>query len=470
MKAGTTQFRAGAAKVDITPAAGTHLGGSWGTLRGAEVVLERIYARALVMEQDGRKICVVAPDLEIVTAPWARKVREGARDRCGIDPDAVMVAFPQIHSVPPVGNFLLDDDLPNVPPEHEYLRGSQQSYCETAVAGMIEAVVQADRQLRPVRMATGRAVRDDLAFNRRGVRRDGGITMPWFYPGIQQPLGPADICYLEGPVDPEVGVLAMKDETDRFVAAVLHFTCHPVNVFATTTHAVSSDWPGTWAAGVEALLGGGCTALVLNGCCGNTNPWPAFAPDFIPDHRRMGRELTRSVKATVPGFRFEKPTVLGWKVHHLPLPLKRAGAKDRTWAEQKLKDHPGVQWQQQNPKQAEWEWMDAAMLMSVELERERNPDYDYEIQAFRVGDATLIGLPGEPFAEGQLAIKQASPAATTFIGHCANDYAGYIAPIASYARGGHEIRERPAKWTRLEAGALERIVDETGRTLKELFR
>ena len=174
--------------------------------------------------------------------------------------------------------------------------------------------------------------------------------------------------------------------------------------------------------------------------------------------------------AILPTLSFDSTAALGRRVSHLPLPIKKAKAEDRVWAERLLREHPDVMWQKQNPKQAEWEWMDAAMLMSVELERERHPDYDYEIQAFRVGATALVGLPGEPFVEGQLAIKQASPAAATFLGHCANDYAGYIAPLASYARGGHEIRAKPAMWTLLAPGALERIVEGTGAVLQELYR
>jgi hypothetical protein len=293
--------------------------------------------------------------------------------------------------------------------------------------------------------------------------------MPWFYSSAQKPLGPTDICHLEGPVDPEVGILVLRDSAGRAVAAVLHFTCHPVNVFATVPRAVSSDWPGVWAAGVQRLMGDDSVALVLNGCCGNINPWPAFTPDFVPDHRRMGAALTSTVEAILPTLSFDGTAALGRGIRHLPLPIKQAKAEDRAWAERLLREHPNVLWQKQNQRQAEWEWMDAAMLMSVELERERHPDYDYEIQAFRVGSTALVGLPGEPFVEGQLAIKQASPAAATFIGHCANDYAGYIAPLAAYARGGHEIREKPAMWTLLAPGAMERIVVETGRVVRELF-
>ena len=113
--------------------------------------------------------------------------------------------------------------------------------------------------------------------------------------------------------------------------------------------------------------------------------------------------------------------------------------------------------------------MEAAMLMSVELERERAPEFQYELQAFKIGPVSLIGLPGEPFVEAQLAIKLASPSALNLVAHCANGYACYIAPLAACARGGHEIRKKPSQWTKLEPGAFERIVHETGILLKELY-
>jgi hypothetical protein len=114
--------------------------------------------------------------------------------------------------------------------------------------------------------------------------------------------------------------------------------------------------------------------------------------------------------------------------------------------------------------------MDAAMLMSVILERERTPEYDYEIQVFRVGTTAFVGLPGEPFVEGQLAIKLGSPAYPTYVAHGTTDYAGYIAPRESYSRGGHEIRATPSKWAKLEAGSLEIIVENAIEVLKEVFQ
>jgi len=256
-------------------------------------------------------------------------------------------------------------------------------------------------------------------------------------------------------------VVTFTNRAGRITACLLHYTCHPVNVFARTPHLLSSDWPGAWSAGVEALIGPAGVPLVVNGCCGNVNPWPPFVADFQPDHRRMGRELTRTTRAVLKAMEGAAVEGISAAGRVLKIPLKAATPKARRTAEAMLRKYPQPRWQAANPRQVEWEWMDAALLMSVELDRAKSPDYRYEIQVFRIGPIALIGLPGEPFVEGQLSIKEQSPLALNLVAHCANGYAGYLAPRAAYDRGGHEIRHQPAQWARLAPGSLERVVAAT---------
>lgn len=462
---------AGAAMIDVTPKAGTHIGGDWGYLRTAQTIADRLYARALVLELAGKKICIVSADLEIITEPWNGMIRRGAHERCGIEPDAVMVHLTQTHSAPPLGNFLIDEDFSTarIPPEHEYLRGSQSEYCRFAVEKIVEAIEQANRRLRPVQVAAGSAIKDNLAFNRRGVMRDGKVGMPWFYPHQSAPLGPLQYRYLEGPSDPEVGVVCFRDDDMNTVATLLHFTSHPVNMYATNKHAVTPDWPGAWSQGLQRICGESCVPIVLNGCCGNINPWPPFEPNFYPDHRKMGAALSEVTERIIRTLEFSDATTLDRRVKHLALPLKQLTPEQLAACEKMLAEQPTVAWMKDDAKHATWEWMDAAMMMSVHLERERNPDFDYEIQVFRIGDTAIVGLPGEPFVEGQLAIKIGSPAYPTYVAHNTTAYAGYIAPRESYPRGGHEIRDNPAKWARLAPGALEAIVEASVGMLKDVF-
>jgi hypothetical protein len=460
-------LRAGSAQVEITPKAGTHLAGAVGQFRPAQSVADPLYAKAIVLECGGRRICILSLDVTIVTMPWTEKIRAAAK-KLGLDHDAVMVHATQTHSAPPVGHFMLDDDFPNVPPELEWLRGGESAFYEFAAEGAIEAVRLASESVQPVSMGAGSAIKDGLAFNRRGVTRDGTAIMPWLYSSLQQPLGPTNIRHLEGPTDPEVGVVCFRNDDGRMVAMLLHFTCHPVNVFAQVPNlVVSSDWPGAWAASMRGVCGPACLPLVLNGCCGNINPWPAFEPDFSPDHRRMGKELAETACRVINRLTFEEVTVLNYKIKTVPLPIREVDPQAFEAAKIMLAKSPEPKRARGKPSDIDWDWMSAAQNMSVHLARQRHAELPYEIQVLRIGDTALVGLPGEPFVEGQLRIKIGSPTYPTYAAHCTTQYVGYIPTREAFSRGGHEVNT--SYWSKLVPEALDIVVENAIGLLKEVF-
>jgi hypothetical protein len=70
-----------------------------------------------------------------------------------------------------------------------------------------------------------------------------------------------------------------------------------------------------------------------------------------------------------------------------------------------------------------------------------------EIQIVQLGDAALVAIPGEPFAELGLEIKQRSSALYTFVVGCANGWIGYIPTEKAWELGGYEVE--PGPWTRV---------------------
>jgi len=461
-------MKIGIGQADITPVAGTHLAGSGaGEHRPARFVLEPLKARAVVFEQDGRRFCILALDVTIVTGEWTERIRRAAAARFGFSADAVMVHAIQTHSAPAMGYFMFDQDFPRLPLDIEYLRGGEAAYAEFAAGRAVEAIGAAVADLEPADLGCASAVRDDLAFNRRGIMRDGRCCMPWFYAGQQQPLGPVHIRYLEGPTDPEVGVFAARRRDLSIKGLILHHTCHPVNLFATQYYAVSPDWCGVWCERLEALVRAPGKALVLNGCCGNINPWPAFTPDFKPDHRRMGQALADSALAVLARMTYAEANVLGWRMKKVSIPLKPPDPERLARAQKMLAEFPEPKWLEETPRRIDPAWFQAASVMSVELMRKRAPALEYEILAARVGDTAFVGLPGEPFVEGQLRIKLGSPAAQTFVAHVCSEYVGYLPTAEAFAHGGHEVDF--SYWAKLAPEALELIVRESVGMLRELF-
>jgi len=457
---------AGAAQVEITPRAGTHLAGSVGRFRPAQLVLDPLYAKALVLARGERKLCLLTLDVTIISRPWTERIRAAAAD-LGFAPAAVMVHAIQTHSAPSVGHFMLDDDFPAVPPEFEWVQGGETAYYEVAAQGAIEAIRLAHDGLQPVQVGSGSAVNDRLAFNRRGVTRDGSVIMPWLYSSRQQPLGPTNVRYLEGPTDPEVGAVCLRGDDGRMVAMILHHTCHPVNVF-TYAQAVSADWPGAWADAMRATYGEACVPLVINGCCGNINPWPPFEPDFVCDHRRMGRALAETAGRIVERMTFREESTLASGIRDVPLGVREVAPDALAAARKVLADHPEPPWTDETHTGIAPEWVSAASLVSVDLLRRREPQLPYEIQVLRLGDIAIVGLPGEPFVEGQLRIKIASPTYPTYAAHCTTQYVGYLPTREALERGGHEVAT--SYWAKLCPEALDLVVENAADLLREVFR
>ena len=457
--------------IDISPLVGTHLAGSGaGDHRPTRTVLDPLYARAIVFAAGGRRVCLVILDLTIVTGEYTDRIRTAICEQTGIERDAIMVQATQTHSAPSLGYFMLDPDFPlETSEETEYLRGAERAYGDRAAAAAVEAAVEASGRLQPARIGLGRGVLGDLAFNRRGVRRDGTIFMPRSLGRDQQPFGISEVCYLEGPIDPEVGVCCVQDMDGRPLAFLLHYTCHPVNAYGNreTFLAASADWPGAWAREMQQTFGADTVPLVVNGCCGNINPWHPFDSEFKPDHRRMGRELSGMSESILHDMTFEGEATLDTRIEKIGLPFREISDERLREVDVILTEHP------KPPREADGQvdprWFRAASTRSVELCRQRDGAFSYEIQAFRIGELGIVGLPGEPFVEGQLALKVNSAAPYLFPAHLTTHYVGYLPTREAYFRGGHEANEDVTYWAKLAPGCLETVITRARDLVQELF-
>src|SRR5215211_6339370 len=92
-------LRAGVGKADITPQTGYYLGGWTRADRVSHGQHTRLYARALVLERDGRKIALVSVDLFMVAGGLQKQAAELNADR-GFGEDNVLISASHTHSGP----------------------------------------------------------------------------------------------------------------------------------------------------------------------------------------------------------------------------------------------------------------------------------------------------------------------------------------------------------------------------------
>ena len=456
---GETTLRAGAGCADITPEMGIQIAGDIGRYRPVEEIREPIHARALMMEQTGRKFCVLSLELPAIRDDWVAEIRARAADRFGLGPSAVMVHAHQNHAAPSIGHFMLSDNYAGLPDDLWWVRGGDDRYNEPAVQGILEAIAKADASLQPVTVHVGREIDGRVAFNRRFVMRDGTAR------GHPKQHERTAILHCEGPIDPEVGVAVLRGEDGRAVAALLHHTCHPVHGYP--RRYVIAGWPGAWAAGMSAPLGDECVSLVLNGCCGNVHHANHLDPKHVDNYVRMGSLLTESASEALRSMEEVTAPLLDWRTETVKIPLRELDPEQVEAARKMLAEHPAPIWKQGAEKAIEWDWVYAAGLLDLAAERERQSWYDYEVQALRLGQIAVVALTGEPFVEAQLAIKLKSPAVYTFVAHMSNGYVGYIPTPEALKRGGYETRV--GNWSKLAPDALEMITRTSLDVLGDLF-
>jgi hypothetical protein len=451
-------LRAGAAQVDITPRAGTQLAGDIGRRRPAELVIDPLFAKALVLESGARKICLVSLDLTAVSTRCADEIRRRAHEELGFESGAVMVHDVQNHAAPALGNFMLSDRAPHIPPEHSWLRGGDEDYEPIAIERIVEAIRQANSALEPVRVGAASGIEGRVAFNRRFVMRDGTTST---HPAPGSPL----IRHVEGPVDPELGVICFATESLRMVALLLHFTCHPCHGYP--HRFVIGDWPGVWCENMQQVYGHGVVPLVINGCCGNIHHRNHLDPHQVDDYRQMGQILTETSHEVLKGMTYRDDVQLDWRSKVIPIPLREPAPAEIESARAMLAQYPGPRWTDESHTRVDWDWYFAVALMDHVDLRKRKPTFDCQIQAFRIGDAAIVGIPGEPFVEGQLQIKLESPAYPTYVAHHCNVLTGYIPTRRAFEGGGYESTSFCS--ARLAPDALDQIAHGAGHLLKELF-
>jgi len=456
----TGRLRAGAAAVDITPRMGTQIAGDIGRRRPAEILLDPIFAKALVLDDGSERLCVLCLDVLGIGTEWTARIRRGVAERYGLPPEAVMVHATQNHAAPAVGHFFFNYEWECIPAEHRWIAGGDDAYHEFAVARAVEAVGRALDRMEPVRVGWATGLEHRVASNRRLVMRDGTAEMGmWSRPQ-------SDVAHVEGPIDPEVAVVSFTTEQLRPVALLLHFTSHPCHGYP--ERFITADWPGAWARSMQEPYGPDCTAFVLNGCCGNVihgNSLDPAQPDSI---EHMGACLTETARGALRQLRYADDSRLGKAGRMVRIPFRPLTDAQIEEARQILDAHPGPQWKKgQEGTAVEWDWIYALSCRDLQRLYREKAAFDYEIQTFRIGALALVALMGEPFVEGQLDLKIRSPAARTLVAHMSNGYVGYIPTAGALRRGGYETRV--GNWSKLAGEALDTIVNESVNLLEGLF-
>ena len=374
-------FRAGAAKVDITPATPQVLMGY--NPRTSTGVHDRIWHRVLVLDDGQTEFVLVASDLCLFSPELYDEVAEQIGRR------QFWWSVTHTHSAPEVGPPGVYKALLKGRSDHEWDR----AYTELVKSSLLKGVAEARAHMAPARLriGTGTSVAN---INRRARDVDGKISLG---------LNP------EGPVDRQIGLMRLERASDSApIALVANYAIHGTVLNGQST-VISGDAPGVVADYVEKATGG-APVLFVNGAAGNAAPIYTVYP--TPSAGHLG----------------EFRVLLGDKILEAARGLGK-GSEDVTLGLDELTV--------ETPLKAGLEW-------PAELTRYGGAStVKLPVRVLWMGDTVVWSAPVELFGEISMAVRAVSRFANTFYFGYTNGWFGYLPTARAFQEGGYEPQTSP---------------------------
>ena len=397
-------WKAGAARIDITPQKFMWMAGYGGRDHPAEGKATSLFAKALVLEDgDGDRGLLVTFDLIGIDRTLAQELCRLLNQAHGLERRQIVFCFSHTHSGPVVGR--------NLGPLHYLLLDKTQQalideYVGFLKSKVLQVVSQAFNNLRPSQLAWGNGIAT-YAVNRRNNKAD---EVP-----VLRTKGK-----LVGPHDHDVPVLSVRDSQGQLQAVVFGYACHATTLSA---YEWNGDHPGYAQAELEAEHPG-CVALFWAGCGADQNPLPRRTVQLA---RHYGRRLATAVDTVLMTTQMTPlADRLVTSFREVNVPLDRLPTREEV-----EKDA-----QSSSPYTAARAKM---LLAQLDAGQPLSPTYPYPVSVWRIGqDIQFVTLGGEVVVDYALRLKAELSGPKTWVAGYSNDVMAYIPSLRVLKEGGYE--------------------------------
>lgn len=352
-------FHAGVGKTDITPPVGTPLNGYGDRLgRPSVAIHDPLFARAVYLDDGSTQAVIVSTDLCMIHRELRDRVMAFVPQE--IPANAVFLTATHTHNA----QGAMHQNLP-----WRFVSGRfNPEVLERTAKAIAEAIRQAYDSRRPATIGYAVGEQHHLSANRR-------------IPG--------------GPIDPQIGVILIREADGAPMAVITNFAAHPTSVPESDRFVISADYLATYYETVEQSFAPETLALFLNGAEGNQTLAPMQGSEGWALTERAGKALALAAKEIAANIICRE------------LPIYMAERECTL---------PPTAWPQFLPTQA-------------------------TLRTLEIGDALLAFFPGEPVVEIGLALREQALArgyAACFAVGLADEYLGYFVTPELYATDAYE--------------------------------
>jgi neutral ceramidase len=313
-QASDTTFKAGAAKVDVTPQESE-------LPKNIEGIHDRLFSRAIVVDNGVTRAALVTVDTGIIPEPVWKSLTQRIDKELGIPTPNVLLTATHTHSALMRPGRDLEENI-------------------------FKSVKIAKEKLRPARIGYGTGV-SYLNVNRNII--DPKTRRWWEGPNY------------DGPSDKTVAVVKFESVNGEPIAVYYNYAMHAVTVGQLDK--VSGDAPGAASRYIEDSFDDKIVAVWSTGACGDQNP-VYFQQTYdlreirIKDYAKRGEDISNAMPPGGQGLNKQDPTViklmnqqkqmilsmgqfLGEEVMHVMRGMDRTSTGGKIFGSQKMVSFPG---------------------------------------------------------------------------------------------------------------------------------
>ena len=445
----------GYAEEIITPKLGIAIEGYY-VPRFAKGVLSDLKVISLAIKSKDACVLLLSFDLCEIDKNAVTKIKAAVSRKTGVREENVIVTATHTHT----GPCLIANNYFNC--EEKPIKG----YIEFLLKKSVKAAKKSLADLRSAKMGYGVGKAPDrVAYIRRYKMKDGStMTCP--------PINDPNIDYPLGTLDERVNVLRFdREKADSVV--IMNFGVHADTV---NGEYISSDWVG-WAQSTlnKSLNGVKCVCIMgAQGDVGSTHVFPTKSDmndteisfDNEMKSPGMARFIGRALAGTVLQIydKVEYVDVEDIKVVNelFKVDLNVPAKKDLPLAHKYAELHAQGKDEEIPFTAMELTTVVAEAMRMVEMENSPKQT-EMVITGLRIGNIALLGVPGEPFTEIGVKIKEIGGYGLILPCALTNGYEGYFPSKEAYDEGGYEART-----SRYKPSVYDAILKTARKVLKEI--
>ena len=397
---------------EITPPLGSGIPGYFSLRRSCDV-LDRLYARAIVVKSGDERIAILSIDGLHPHKDICDAIAERITSHTKIARENIMIAVTHSHTA---GPFSRNDKV--VFENDEIIADATKGYIDVFTRLAADCVTLANMRLKKASFYFGKGQVEGISFCRDYFMKNGT-------PQTNPPRTSPEIIKGVTESDKELPVLMIKDDSERPMGAIIGFACHADCV---SGEKLTGDYVSILCKELKKAYGEDFVTIFLLGCSGDVNHFDVSKKIDADDHYvMMGKKLAAETLKVADGAAKLKDTKISSQLEYITIPrveLQREKIEEARNIIATIKEKKGVKISADNTDPEQYKLAMAKRLVSfIDSTPEK---FDVPVQCIQLGEFTIYGFNSEIFTEFGKIVKKGDGTGINLVATLCNEAFGYV--------------------------------------------